>query len=132
MMGLFLVVHGLMHYGVATAPNPDGSPGAWMLNPSTSAFSMLGIGADIITGIGIVLVGMAAIGFVLSGISILVRRWETQRNNMVVISSLFSLAALLGFFNIYWVVAIGINAVLIVLFASNATAKTSLKTAIAE
>lgn len=132
MMGLFLVVHGLIHYGVAAAPDPDGSPGAWMLNPSTSVFSMLGIGDDIVTGIGIALVGVATVGFVLSGISILTRRWGTGRNHMVVISSLFSLASLLGFFNIYWVVAIGINTVLIVLFSSNAVAKTSLVTAIAE
>ncbi len=125
MMGLFLVVHGLIHYGVAAAPNPEGSTGAWMLNPSTSVFSMLGLGTDLITGIGIALVGVATIGFILSGIGILTRRWEKVRNDMIVISSLISLAALLGFFNIYWVAAIGIDVVLIALFASDPVARTS-------
>jgi hypothetical protein len=132
MMGLFLIVHGMMHYGVATAPNPDGSPGPWMLDPSTSVFSILGLDAEIITGIGVALVGLAALGFVLCGISVLSRRWETERSRMVGASSLFSLAALLGFFNIYWVAAIGINLALIALFASRTMPKSAPRTAVAE
>jgi hypothetical protein len=127
MMGLFLIVHGLMHYGVASAPNPDGSAGVWMLDPSTSVFSTLGLGAEVVTGIGVALAGVAALGFMMSGISFLARKLEKARGRLVLISSVFSLALLFGFFNIYWLAGIAIDIVLIALFASKALPERAVK-----
>ncbi len=129
-MGLFLMVHGMVHLGVASAPNPDGSSGPWMLDPATSVFISFGLGTDIVTGIGIVLVGIAAAGFVLSGLGILIRRQDSSQ--LVVASALSSLALLLGFFNIYWMAAIGIDIMVIVLFASKTTQYRATKAAFAE
>jgi hypothetical protein len=127
MMGLFLIVHGLMHYGVASAPNPDGSAGVWMLDPSISVFSTLGLGTEMVTGIGVALAGVAAVGFVLSGISVLTRKLGTARGRLVLISSVFSLALLFGFFNIYWLAGIAIDIVLIALFGSKALPERAVK-----
>ncbi|HEY3421342.1 MAG TPA: hypothetical protein VGK23_12395 [Methanomassiliicoccales archaeon] len=131
-MGLFMMVHGLVHLAVALAPNTDGSPGLWMLNPSTSVFTTLGLGADIVIGIGITVVGLAAVGFMLSGISVLTRRWAVMRNRMIVSSSLFSLCLLFGFFNIYWMAAIGIDLALIALFVSEVMPSSAVKTTFVE
>jgi hypothetical protein len=54
------------------------------------------------------------------------------RRRLVVASSVFSLAMLFGFFNIYWVAALGIDITLIALFASEAVPERVARTVTTE
>jgi hypothetical protein len=74
LIAIFLIAHGLVHAGLAAAPNPnepDTKPGAFFTSINRSwLLPKLGIDAAIVQWIGIILVAFATLGFVLAGLGI--------------------------------------------------------------
>ncbi|MGD2251487.1 MAG: hypothetical protein PVF70_01070 [Anaerolineales bacterium] len=75
LIGVFLILHGLVHAGLAAAPipnDPEPKPGAFFTAPArTWLLSSLGLGEKAIRTTGIVLVALATLGFVLAGMGVL-------------------------------------------------------------
>jgi len=99
--GLFLVAHGLVHAGLATAPDPN-SPetnrGAFFTSPQRSwLLPQWGLKATVIRWIGILLVVFTMLGFVLAGLGVFRVPWlaEFWRTIAVVSAVLSSLMLLL-------------------------------------
>ncbi|GAH51830.1 unnamed protein product, partial [marine sediment metagenome] len=71
-IALFLIAHGLVHAGLAAAPNPNDpetKPGAFFTSPDRSwLMPQLGLNAAAVQWIGIILVAVATLGFVLAGL----------------------------------------------------------------
>jgi len=74
-LGVLLVAHGLVHVGLAAAPNPadpDTKPLAFFTTVDRSwLFSRIGMTPNSVKWIGLILVGLATLGFILAGIGIL-------------------------------------------------------------
>ena len=74
-LGVLLIAHGLVHTGLAAAPNPadpDAQPLAFFTTVGRSwLFSRVGMTPNSVKWIGFSLVGLATLGFVLAGIGIL-------------------------------------------------------------
>ena len=74
-LGIFLILHGLVHSGLAAAPVPNdqaSKPGAFFTDPARSWFlTRLGFSSKAIAITGISLVALATIGFVLAGLGVL-------------------------------------------------------------
>ena len=75
LLGLFLIAHGLVHTGLAFAPNPndpDSKPGAFFTTVDRSwLLSQVGLGAGAVRTIGVALVALSTVGFVLAGLGML-------------------------------------------------------------
>ncbi len=73
--GILLIAHGLVHAGLAAAPNPavpDAKPLAFFTTPERSwLFSRINLNPALVKWIGLILVGLATLGFILAGIGIL-------------------------------------------------------------
>ena len=73
-LGLLIIGHGLVHGILAIAPNPAdpaAKPGAFFTTPERSwLLSQLGLAPPAIQWIGIILVAVATLGFVLSGLGV--------------------------------------------------------------
>ena len=103
-IALFLIAHGLVHAGLAAAPNPndtEAKPGAFFTSPERSwLLPQLGLNAAAVQWIGIILVAVATLGFVLAGLGVfgvpgLAEIWRT----MAVISAAVSLLLLVLFWH---------------------------------
>ena len=74
-LGIFLVLHGLVHSGLAAAPVPNDpapKPGAFFTDPACSWFlTRLGFSSKAIAITGISLVALATFGFVLARLGVL-------------------------------------------------------------
>jgi hypothetical protein len=74
-LAVFLIAHGLVHTGLAVAPNPadpDAKPGAFFTTSERSwLLPRLGFNPPTIKWIGIILVALSTLGFVLTGLGIL-------------------------------------------------------------
>jgi hypothetical protein len=124
-IALFLIAHGLVHAGLAAAPDPsdtDSKPGAFFTSPGrTWLLPKLGLNAAAIKWIGIILVALATLGFVLAGLGVfgvpgLSEIWRT----VAVISAVVSLLLLVLFWHIWLIVGILIDiGVLIALLWAN-------------
>lgn len=120
-LGIFLIVHGLVHSFLAIAPNPgdpDGKPGAFFTTGERSwLLSQSGLDAPAIRWIGIILVALSTLGFVLAGLGILgvpglVTIWRT----VAVVSACLSLLLLILFWHPWLIIGVLIDiAVLIAL-----------------
>jgi hypothetical protein len=113
-LAIFIIAHGLVHAGLAIAPNPsdpDAKPGAFFTAMERSwLLPRLGLNASSVYWIGILLVILATLGFVLSGLGIfgvagLINIWRT----VAIISSCISLLLLILFWHRYLPVGILIN-----------------------
>jgi len=75
LLGVLLIAHGLVHAGLAAAPNPadpDAQPLAFFATVERSwLFSRVGMTHNSVKRIGLTLVGLATLGFILAGIGIL-------------------------------------------------------------
>ncbi|MBK5109072.1 MAG: hypothetical protein JJE12_13120 [Anaerolineales bacterium] len=113
-IALFLIAHGLVHAGLAAAPNPsdpDAKPGAFFTSPDRSwLFHQLGLDASVVQWIGITLVVLSTLGFVLAGLGVfgvpgLDEIWRT----IAVVSTIISLVLLVLFWHPWIIVGVLID-----------------------
>jgi len=114
LIAIFLIAHGLVHAGLAAAPNPnepDTKPGAFFTSINRSWLPpKLEIDAVIVQWIGIILVAFATLGFVLAGLGIfgvtgLNEIWRT----VAVVSAGVSLLLLVLFWHPWLIVGVLID-----------------------
>jgi hypothetical protein len=113
-IALFLIAHGLVHAGLAAAPNPNDpetKPGAFFTSPERSwLLPNLGINSSAVQWIGIILVALATLGFILAGLGVfgipgLAEAWRT----IAVFSAVVSLLLLVLFWHPWIIVGILID-----------------------
>jgi hypothetical protein len=122
---LFLIAHGLVHTGLAAAPNPndpDAKPGSFFTSSERSwLLPKLGLNPAAVQWIGIILVALATLGFVLAGLGIfgvagLSEVWRT----VAVFSASVSLLLLVLFWHLWLIVGVLIDiGILIALLWAN-------------
>ena len=110
-IALFLIAHGLVHVGLAAAPNPDdpdAKPGAFFTSPERSwLLPQVGLNDTTVRWVGIVLVVLATLGFVLAGLGVygvpgLSEIWRT----VAVVSAVVSLLLLVLFWHLWLIVGV--------------------------
>jgi len=74
-IALFIIAHGLVHSGLAAAPNPD-SPGSkpgtiFTASERSWLLPKLGLTDTAVQWVGILLVALSTVGFVIAGLGIL-------------------------------------------------------------
>ena len=113
-LAIFLIAHGLVHAGLAAAPNPvdqDAKPGAFFTSPGRSwLLPRIGLNPAAVQWIGIILVALATLGFVLAGLGVfgisgLTTIWRT----VAVFSSCVSLLLLVLFWHPWLIVGVLID-----------------------
>ena len=116
---IFLIAHGLVHAGLAAAPNPadsQGKPGGFFTAAERSwLLPQLGVAGTAVHWIGITLVSLSTLGFVLAGLGIvgvvgLTTIWRT----VAIISASISLLLLILFWHRWLSVGVLINIVTLV------------------
>ena len=113
-LAIFLIAHGLVHAGLAAAPNPydtDAKPGAFFTSPERSWLLLrLGLRPAAVQWIGIILVALATLGFVLAGFGVFgVSGLTTIWRTVAVFSSCVSLLLLVLFWHPWLIVGILID-----------------------
>jgi hypothetical protein len=113
-LGLLLTAHGLVHVGLAIAPNPadpDARPGAFFTAVDRSwLLPQLGLNATAVQWIGILLVGLSTLGFVLAGLGILgVPGLSAIWRTAAILSAIMSLLLLFLFWHPWLPVGVLIN-----------------------
>jgi hypothetical protein len=113
-IALFLIAHGLVHAGLAAAPNPDdeaAKPGAFFTSPVRSwLLPRLGLNPKAVQWIGIILVALATLGFVLAGLGVFgVSGLSTIWRTVAVFSSCVSLLLLVLFWHPWLIVGVLID-----------------------
>ena len=117
-IALFLIAHGLVHAGLAAAPDPndpDKKAGAFFTSAKRSwLLPKLGLSATTIQWIGIGLVSLATLGFVLAGLGIFgVPGLDTIWHVIAIISAAISLLLLILFWHRWLVVGVLIDLVIL-------------------
>ena len=101
-MAIFLIAHGLVHAGLAAAPNPsdaNAKPGTFFSSVERSwLLPQLGLNSTTVQWVGITLVALSTLGFVLAGLGIF---------GVVGLSSIWRAMA---------VIAAGVSTLLLILF----------------
>ncbi|MCJ7624080.1 MAG: hypothetical protein MUO76_11300 [Anaerolineaceae bacterium] len=106
-LAIFIIAHGLVHAGLAAAPNPDdpdAKPGTiFTVSARSWLLPWFGLNVSVVKWIGITLVALSTLGFVLAGLGIfgvqdLVAVWRTA----AVLSACVSLLLLLILFWHRW------------------------------
>lgn len=119
LFAILLIAHGLVHAGMAAAPDPgdpDSKPGAFFTSPARSwLFLRLGLNPSSVRWIGLLLVALAVLGFVLAGLGVfgmprLVEVWRT----VAVVSASVSLLLLIIFWHPWLIVGVLIDAGLLI------------------
>jgi hypothetical protein len=113
-LGIFIIAHGLVHAGLAAAPNPAdpvAKPGAFFTAPERSwLLPKLGLSASTVQMIGIILVVLSTLGFVLAGLGIFgVAGLSVVWRSVAIISALISSLLLLLFWHPWLPVGVLIN-----------------------
>ena len=113
-LAIFLIAHGLVHAGLAAAPNPvdqDAKPGAFFTSPGRSwLLPRSGLNPAAVQWIGIILVALATLGFVLAGLGVFgVSGLTTIWRTVAVFSSCVSLLLLVLFWHLWLVVGVLID-----------------------
>ncbi len=108
LLGLFFIVHGLIHLSFIS-PAPPASPGgpAW---PFSLTHSWLGLGENLLVSIGTVLVLVAAIGFVIVGLGTL--GWLVPTlwiKPVAIVAAVASLLLMIIFWNTWYIVGLGLS-----------------------
>ena len=113
-LAIFLIAHGLVHAGLAAAPNPvdpDSKPGAFFTSPERSwLLPRSGLNPAAVQWIGIILVALATLGFVLAGLGVFgVSGLSTIWRTVAVFSSCVSLLLLILFWHPWLIVGVLID-----------------------
>lgn len=113
-IGIFLILHGFVHSGLAAAPipnDPKSKPGDFFTDPSrTRLLSGMGFSASAIRAAGIFLTVLATLGFIAAGLGILgMPGLETVWRGLTLLSAGFSLLLLALFWHPWLVVGVLIN-----------------------
>ena len=112
LIALFLIAHGLVHAGLAAAPDPNAAeekPGAFFTSPERS-WLLHQLSSAVVRWIGIILVALATLGFVLAGLGVfgvpgLSEIWRA----LAVASAVFSLLLLILFWHLWLIVGVLID-----------------------
>lgn len=113
-IALFLIAHGLVHAGLAAAPNPDdpdSTPGAFFTSPERSwLLPKVGLSEAAVRWVGIILFVLATSGFVLAGLGVfgvpgLSAIWRTA----AVVSASLSLLLLVLFWHLWLIIGVLID-----------------------
>ncbi len=124
-LAIFLIAHGLVHAGLAAAPNPadpNAKPGAFFTTVERSwLLPRLGLSGTAVQWVGILLVALSTLGFALAGLGILgVTGLSAIWQTVAIISAIFSLLLLIIFWHPWLPVGVLIDiAVLIALLWVN-------------
>jgi hypothetical protein len=118
LIALFFIAHGLVHAGLAAAPDPkdpEDKVGAFFTSAKRSwLLPKLGLSPITIQWIGIGLVSLATLGFVLAGLGIFgVPGLDTVWQVIAIISAAISLLLLILFWHRWLVVGILIDLVIL-------------------
>jgi len=118
-IALFLIAHGLVHGGLAAAPNPDdpdAKAGAFFTSAMrTWLLPRLGLNPSSIQWIGITLVVLSTLGFILAGLGVfgvpvLDEIWRT----IALVSAVISLVLLVLFWHAWLIVGVLIDLAIII------------------
>lgn len=114
LFGVFLILHGLVHAGLAAAPIPDdpsSKPGAFFTDVSRSwLLTGLKLSAPTVRATGIFLVALATLGFAAAGLGVLgMSGLESIWRMAAIVSSGLSLLLLLVFWHPWLIVGVLIN-----------------------
>ncbi|MEA3335069.1 MAG: hypothetical protein U9R25_04115 [Chloroflexota bacterium] len=114
LFAIFLIAHGLVHAGLAAAPNPadpNEKPGAFFTTVERSwLLPRLGLSVTAVQWIGIILVVLTTFGFVLAGLGVLgVPGPNTIWRTVAVVSSYLSLLLLILFWHPWLVMGVLID-----------------------
>lgn len=118
LIAIFLIAHGLVHAGLAAAPDPkdpDEKAGAFFTSAKRSwLLSKLGLSPNAIQWIGIGLVSLSTIGFVLAGLGVFgVAGLDTIWRTIAIISAATSLLLLILFWHRWLVIGVLIDLVIL-------------------
>lgn len=127
-IGAFLILHGLVHVGAASAPAPGeedkgafrfflGEDRSWLLRS-------IGVGDGTAWWIAIGLIAAATIGFVIAGVAIFAG-FSVWRD-IAVISAALSLLLIIMFWNRYLPVGLALNVAIMVLLLTSTWPKEDL------
>jgi hypothetical protein len=113
-LAIVLIAHGLVHAGLAAAPNPadpNAKPGAFFTSMERSwLLPQLGLNTSRVQWIGILLVAASTLGFVLAGLGIFgVAGLSTVWRMVAFISACLSLLLLILFWHPWLPVGVLIN-----------------------
>jgi hypothetical protein len=119
LFGVFLILHGLVHAGLAAAPipnEPNSTPGAFFTDVTRSwLLSGMKLSASTIRVTGILLVALATLGFVVAGMGVLgMAGLDSIWRMTAVISSGLSLLLLVVFWHPWLIVGGLINVGMII------------------
>jgi len=114
LFGIFLILHGLVHSGLAAAPipnDPNSKPGAFFTDATRSwLLSGMRLNVSTIRITGIVLVALATLGFLAAGLGILgVAALEPIWRTMTIISAGLSLLLLAAYWHPWLFVGVLLN-----------------------
>ncbi len=114
LLAVFLILHGLVHAGLAAAPIPndtDSNPGAFFTATTRSwLLPSLGLNDTAVQWFGIILVVLTTLGFVLAGLGVLgVPGFSTAWRTIAVVSAGVSLLLLIVFWHPWLVVGVLID-----------------------
>ncbi len=118
-LAIFLIAHGLVHAGLAAAPNPA-DPNAKPLAFFTAAerswlLPRLGMGVTAVQWVGVTLVALSTLGFVLAGLGIFgVAGLSTIWQTVAIISAMSSLLLLILFWHPWLPVGVLIDMVVLI------------------
>jgi hypothetical protein len=123
-IGILLIAHGLVHAALAAAPNPtdpEGQALAFFTVPERSwLFSRINLNPAAVKWIGLVLVGLATLGFILAGIGILTSGGlNTIWRASAAFSSIISLLLLITFWHRWLPIGILIDLLTLSVIISN-------------
>jgi hypothetical protein len=119
LFGVFLILHGLVHAGLAAAPipnEPNSKPGAFFTDVTRSwLLSGMKLNASTVRVTGILLVALPTLGFVVAGLGVLgISGLESIWRMTAVISSGLSLLVLIVFWHPWLLVGSLINVGMII------------------
>ncbi|MGE5676155.1 MAG: hypothetical protein ACM3XM_20130 [Mycobacterium leprae] len=110
-IGLFLVLHGLVHTALASAADPDGRAFGWLVDPRWAwLLTRLGLSADLIRLTGTMLWVLVTLAFVMAGLGVFgfmvpTRWWR----GFAVVASCGSLLLLILFWHPWFITGAGLD-----------------------
>jgi hypothetical protein len=121
MIGVFLILHGLVHSGLAAAPlpkDPASRPGSFFTHPSrTWLLGRLRFSPAWIRAVGLTLVVLTTIGFVLAGLAALgVPLLAGAVAPLIICSAVLSLALLAVFWHPWLALGVAIDVAILLLW----------------